>query len=108
MHFTASTHAFSNNREVIDRLGEDVSDYEKNTSIYGSIKERTCIAVGNAERFESFHNEMRRRQKHVDRNPGSEVYRVLFSVCAPHCYCLRISRSMIMSSVCLLPNSPAI
>lgn len=81
MHFTDSTHAFSNNREVIDRLKEKISDYEKNKSIYGSIKERTCTAVGNAKRLETFHDEMGRRPKHVDRNPSSEVYKIIEKVC---------------------------
>lgn len=35
------------NREVIDRLREDVSDYEKNISIYGSIKKEHVLLYMN-------------------------------------------------------------
>lgn len=75
-HFEYSTKQFINNNEVIEKLKKHLSTYEKSSDVYDKLKNKTAKAIKNSKQLEKYHNEQGRPNKHISRNPSSEVYKI--------------------------------
>ena len=76
-HFNYSTRSFANNAAVIAELQKHIPSYEKNTSAYSLLVGKTEDAINNAEKLEKYHDGLGNKEKHISRNPSSEVFKAI-------------------------------
>lgn len=76
-HFKYSTRSFSSNDAVIEELRKYIPTYEKSTDVFELLLPHIDTAIDNAINLKKYHNDVGHREKSMERNPSSEVYRII-------------------------------
>lgn len=77
-HYTASTHEYATNTEVINALQRYVPDYKKNMQgLYDRLLDRQANAIENAKFLEKHCSDLGKIPHTVSFGPSTEVYRIV-------------------------------
>lgn len=76
LHYEYTTASLSNN-EVIKRLRNHYSKYEKNVNIFPYINDKVDKAIENAKRLEKYQFSNNKKIGMVEANPNTEIYKIV-------------------------------
>lgn len=76
-HFKYSSKSFSSNEAVIEELKKYIPTYKKSSDVFESLLPFLKSAIDNAKKLEVYHKDAGHRAKSIERNPSSEVYKIV-------------------------------
>lgn len=76
-HFGYSTKEYKSNGEVLRTLEGFIPDYEKNSDPFVILNPLMAEAIKNSKRLEKYHDDLGRKSKSMERNPSTDVYKII-------------------------------
>lgn len=76
-HFRFSTRGYHSNNDVISELTNRWPEYRKNIESFQYLADRTELAIDNARRLDAYHNNVNPGMEIEDRNPATNVYKLV-------------------------------